>query len=182
MDQKKAELLLRLNNYRDCHEAYETIIFEIKSMLLNQGIIPKVMRKRQERLLLIHEAYLLLAIQKETATHTEVPEVNGADWESLFLDYEKNKSRLKREIATSSDAKSISLAIDNLILNQLNWSTYFDFDYSKVELPTLGKEMDSMALLELLKEHKNTLLQELPKSVKSEFGRILKNLESEKQA
>ena len=67
MDQKKAELLLRLNNYRDCHEAYETIIFEIKSMLLNQGIIPKVMRKRQERLLLIHEAYLLLAIQKENS-------------------------------------------------------------------------------------------------------------------
>jgi hypothetical protein len=49
-----------------------------------------------------------------------------------------------------------------------------------VELPTLGKEMDSMQLLKLFKEHKNTLLEMLPKSIKSEFGRILKNLEAEK--
>jgi hypothetical protein len=180
MDQKKAELLLQLKNYRDCHEAYESIVFEMKSMLLNQGVIPKVMRKRQERLLLIHEAYLLLSAQKETTIKIEAPVVKGTNWESLFLEYEKNKSKLKRQIALSNDAKLISIAIDRLILNQLNWSAYFDFDNSQVELPTLGKEMDSMQLLKLFKEHKNTLLEMLPKSIKSEFGRILKNLEAEK--
>ena len=80
----------------------------------------------------------------------------------------------------SNDAKLISIAIDRLILYLLNWSAYFDFDYSQVELPTLGKEMDSMQLLKLFKEHKDTLLEKLPKSIKSEFGRILKNLEAEK--
>ncbi|MDB4648436.1 hypothetical protein OAF64_00415 [Crocinitomicaceae bacterium] len=180
MDQKKAELLLQLKNYRDCHEAYESIVFEIKSMLLNQGVIPKVMRKRQERLLIIHEAYLLLSAQKETTINIEAPVVKGTNWESLFLEYEKNKSKLKRQIALSNDARLISIAIDRLILNQLNWSAYFDFDYSQVGLPTLGKEMDSMQLLKLFKEHKDTLLEKLPKSIKSEFGRILKNLEAEK--
>jgi hypothetical protein len=37
-----------------------------------------------------------------------------------------------------------------------------------------------MQLLKLFREHKNTLLEMLPKSIKSEFGRILKNLEAEK--
>ena len=73
MDQKKAELLLQLKNYRDCHEAYESIVFEIKSMLLNQGVIPKVMRKRQERLLLIHEAFLYYLLKKKQQSTLKHP-------------------------------------------------------------------------------------------------------------
>ena len=140
----------------------------------------KVLRKRQDRLNIIHSAYSFLENTEPINLTPQKLSVVGKNWEELFLSYEKNKSKLKRQIALSNDAKLISIAIDRLILNQLNWSAYFDFDYSQVELPTLGKEMDSMELLGLLRANKNTELKRLPEEVLKEFGRILKNLEAEK--
>jgi len=179
MDQNKAELILQLDKHIDCHEAYDHLVFEIKKTILNQGIIPKVLRKRQERLLIIHQAYIAITKKSTSETKNITPTLDGSDWETLFISYEKNKSVLKRQVAVSSDAISIVNALENLILNQKLWSQKFVFDISEVELPTLGKEMDSMEMLSLLKANKTTELNDLPTVILTEFGRILKNLEAE---
>ena len=98
MDKKKAELILQLDKHEDAHEAYEALLFQLKTSMLNQGIIPKVLRKRQERLSTLHEAYSFL---EKTDSITFEPlelSVKGEDWETLFLSYEKNKSKFKRDL------------------------------------------------------------------------------------
>lgn len=83
-------------------------------------------------------------------------------------------------MAIGTNAIELVHAIDGLILNQKLWSDYFTFDFTKITLPVLGKEMDSMELLALLKMHKSTALMDLPEEILKEYGRILKNLEAEK--
>ncbi len=180
MDEQKATLILQLDKYTDAHEAYENLLFGLKTLILNQGIIPKVLRKRQERLNSIHNAYACLENIKPIQYEKNEINVAGDDWETLFLNYEKNKSKFKRDIAISTDAIAIVNAIDGLILNQKLWSDYFNFDYSNITLPVLGKEMDSMELLDLLRSHKEREFERLPEQVLKEFGRVLKNLEFEK--
>ena len=180
MDRKKAELILQLDRHEDAHDAYEALLFQLKTSMLNQGIIPKILRKRQERLSTLHDAYSFLE-ETESAVFEPIElSVNGDDWETLFLSYEKNKSKFKREIALGTNAIALVRAIDGLILNQKLWSDYFTFDYNKITLPILGKEMDSMELLGLFRSHKNTELMSLPNKILEELGRILKNLEAEK--
>tara|TARA_B100001287_G_scaffold275198_1_gene282262 strand:+ start:4026 stop:4568 length:543 start_codon:yes stop_codon:yes gene_type:complete len=180
MDKQKARLILQLDKYTDVHEAYEDLLFGLKTLILNQGIIPKVLRKRQERLNSIHDAYLCLENIKPKQYEKNEINVTGDNWETLFLNYEKNKSKFKRDIALSTDAIAIVNAIDGLILNQQLWSDNFKFDYNTMTLPTLGKEMDSMELLDLLKSYKDLEFERLPEQVRKEFGRVLKNLEFEK--
>ncbi len=180
MDQRKAELILQLDKHSDAHEAYETLLFQLKTSMLNQGIIPKVLRKRQERLNTLHDAYSFLEKTESRVLEPLEFSVKGSDWETLFLSYERNKSKFKRELAIGTDAMALVYAIDGLILNQKLWSDYFTFDYNKINLPILGKEMDSMELLGLLRSNKNTELMSLPDKILEEFGRILKNLEAEK--
>lgn len=48
MDKKQAGLILQLDKYSDVHEAYEDLLFGLKTLILNQGVIPKVLRKRQD--------------------------------------------------------------------------------------------------------------------------------------
>ena len=180
MDRKKAELILQLDKHEDVHEAYESLLFQVKTSMLNQGIIPKVLRKRQERLSTLHDAYSFLEKTESIVFEPLELSVEGDDWETLFLSYEKNKSKFKREIALGTDAIALVHAIDGLILNQKLWSEYFSFDYNKITLPILGKEMDSMELLGLFRSHKNTELMSLPDKILEELGRILKNLEAEK--
>ena len=141
MDRKKAELILQLDKHEDAHEAYEALLFQLKSSMLNQGIIPKVLRKRQERLSTLHEAYSCLEKSDSIPFEPLELSVKGDDWETLFLSYEKNKSKFKREIALGTNAIALVRAIDGLILNQKLWSDYFTFDYNKITLPILGKEM-----------------------------------------
>ena len=180
MDRKKAELILQLDKHENAHEAYESLLFQLKTSMLNQGIIPKVLRKRQERLSKLHDAYSFLEKTESIVFEPLELSVKGDDWETLFLSYEKNKSKFKREIALGTDANALVHAIDGLILNQKLWSNYFTFDYNKITLPILGKEMDSMELLGLFRSHKHTELVSLPVSILEELGRILKNLEAEK--
>ena len=40
MDRKRAELILQVDKYEDAHDAYEALLFQLKSSMLNQGIIP----------------------------------------------------------------------------------------------------------------------------------------------
>ena len=47
-------------------------------------------------------------------------------------------------------------------------------------IKNLPYDLQDRILDVVFKEHKNTLQEMLPKSIKSEFGRILKNLEAEK--
>ena len=180
MDRKKAELILQVEKYEDAHDAYEALLFQLKSSMLNQGIIPKVLRKRQERLNSIHKAYVFLENTPSVKFETDQITIEGNNWETLFLNYEKNKSKFKRDLAIGTNAIELVHAIDGLILNQKLWSDYFTFDFTKITLPVLGKEMDSMELLALLKMHKSTALMDLPEEILKEYGRILKNLEAEK--
>ena len=180
MDKKKAELILQLDKHEDAHEAYEALLFQLKTSMLNQGIIPKVLRKRQERLSTLHEAYSFLEKTDSIAFEPLELSFKGEDWETLFLSYEKNKSKFKRDLAVGTNALSLAIAVDGLIKNQKLWSEHFIFDYSHINLPTLGKEMDSMELLSLLRAHKYTELNQLPEEILKEFGRVLKNLEAEK--
>lgn len=181
MDQKTAELILQINRYDDAQEAYEQIVFDIKKTLLNQAIVPKVLRKRQDRLNKIQEAYCYLKEPRSTDYHIEKPVVNGENWVALFLSYEKNKSSIKRIISMHTDADILIKAIERLIENLSAWSVHFEFDYTTIELPILGKEMDPMLLLEYLEKEKNTPVKELKKELLSEYGRVLKNLEAEKK-
>ena len=180
MDKKKAELILQLDKYVDAHEAYEDLLFGLKNLILNQGVIPKVLRKRQDRLNIIHSAYSFLENTEPINLTPQKLSVIGKNWEELFLSYEKNKSKFKRDLAIGTNALSLANAIDGLINNQKLLSEYFVFDYHQINLPTLGKEMDSMELLGLLRANKNKELNRLPEEVLKEFGRILKNLEAER--
>ena len=179
MDQKTAKLILKIKDLEDIQEAYEQIVFEIKNTLLIQGVIPKVLRKRQERLYKIQEAYTFLAQPETTDYPIQKPIVEGENWVALFLHYERNKSLIKQVISMHSDANLLIKAIESLIENMKAWSKHFEFDYTSIQLPTLGKEMDSMLLLKYLEEEKETPLNALKIEVLSEYGRILKNLEGE---
>ena len=180
MDKKQAGLILQLDKYSDVHEAYEDLLFGLKTLILNQGVIPKVLRKRQERLNTIHSAYSFLEKTESIANESLELSVKGDNWETLFLSYEKNKSKFKRDLAIGTNALSLANAVEGLIKNQQLWSEHFIFDYSQINLPTLGKEMDSMELLGLLRAHKHFELSKLPDEILKEFARVLKNLEAEK--
>ena len=163
MDKKKAEFILQLDKYADAHEAYEDLLFGLKTLILNQGVIPKVLRKRQDRLNIIHSAYSFHTKTEPINLTPQKLSVVGKNWEELFLSYEKNKSKFKLDLAIGTNALSLADAIDGLINNQKLWSKHFVFDYTQINLPTLGKEMDSMELLGLLRANKNTELKRLPK-------------------
>ena len=56
------------------------------------------------------------------------------NWEELFLSYEKNTSKFKRDLAIGTNALSLADAIDGLINNQKLWSEHFVFDYNQIKI------------------------------------------------
>ena len=179
MDQKTAKLLLKVDDFDNAQDAYEQQLFEIKKSILIQAVIPKVLRKRQEVLGKLQMAFSILNKPSDDVPNFDITIVSGDNWIELHQSYEVNKSEIKKTIAIANKATHIIAAIDQLIQNLMAWSRYFIFDYTEIQLPQLGKEMDSMELYKLLSKERNTPLLTLNPNVKQEYARILKTLDAE---
>ncbi len=142
-------------------DAFEKEVFDLIRIFLNDPVIPKIVMGRMEKLKVLEEAKQEL-VKKKYSEIKDTFLISDLDWteewNSFFDIYEKNKAKIRKQLASVYDGDRLQLLLENLIENEMKYARRL-VDRLK-NLPLIGvKSSENVPLIEV-KNELNKLLEQ----------------------
>lgn len=154
MTGEEALVFLGIESAEDIQDGFDTALFELKQFFLGKPVFSKTAEGKWAKLDRIDEAFEFLggktAVESEEILWQFVPK---ADLREHFLDYHREKNKLRQGIAMARSGRRIrELSAEMIRLEQLFAEPFASYTDWTEEQVVLGKEPDTMEVLAWLTE------------------------------
>lgn len=154
MTSKEALAFLDITSPDDSEDAYENALFELKRFFLEKPVFAKTFEGKWPKLERLDEAYVALGNVLPEPGMLLVPDFSPQPHvRNHLLGYYKEKNRLKQRLSVAVSGKEMQLVTSAMIdLERLYAIPFENYTEWTEEQPVMGREPDSMELLEWLRE------------------------------
>lgn len=190
MTKDEAILVLGINSDDSVSDRYEEEIFKLIQVFLKDPVVPALAEGRKKKIIQLKEARnILLKAGNETPEtenlHVGKTELNNdlitdftleKRWKEMFLQYDRNKAKVRKETVSTYDADNLCFWADQLVRNERMYAgILFEFT-GHLSVGTEGKLSESVPVPEILKECENLLNRGVITDELDSFKNITDNL------
>ncbi len=137
----------------EIEEVYESLLFEYKLFFQSKVPIRKVFNSKIQKLKKMHEAFLILGGQIESAIFESDLKLTNGSMLDVFNQYQRLRNSIKVQLLSVENAVKLEqIIIDYLLLEKEYRIHWPHIELDEDEQISVSVETDSMLLLKALKE------------------------------
>ena len=160
MTKEEAVIYLSIEDGQDLYGAYEEHLFKAKQFFLNRFPISKVFNGKLDKLLRMHEAFVLLGGENKEFEKNSVDfEFESSSILETFNAFNQTRSKLRIELNSSDSFPQVKWVIEETIKMTLAYAKRWQIKDEDLVSVKVSQEPDPMELLSALKvnESRNAL-------------------------
>ncbi len=137
----------------EIEEVYESLLFEYKLFFQSKVPIRKVFNSKIQKLKKMHEAFLVLGGQIESAIFELDLKLTNGSMLDLFNQYQRLRNSIKVQLLSVENAVELEKIVNHYLLLEEMYRDYWpQIELDGEEQISVSVEPDSMSLLKALKE------------------------------
>lgn len=137
----------------EIEEVYESLLFEYKLFFQSKVPIRKVFNSKIQKLKKMHEAFLVLGGQIESAIFELDLKLTNGSMLDLFNQYQRLRNSIKVQLLSVENAVELEKIVNHYLLLEEMYRNYWpQIELDGGEQISVSVEPDSMSLLKALKE------------------------------
>lgn len=137
----------------EIEEVYESLLFEYKLFFQSKVPIRKVFNSKIQKLKKMHEAFLVLGGQIESAIFELDLKLTNGSMLDLFNQYQRLRNSIKVQLLSVENAVELEKIVNHYLLLEEMYRNYWpQIELDSEEQISVSVEPDSMSLLKALKE------------------------------
>ena len=137
----------------EIEEVYESLLFEYKLFFQSKVPIRKVFNSKIQKLKKMHEAFLILGGQIESAIFESDLKLTNGSMLDVFNQYQRLRNSIKVQLLSVENAVVLEKIVNHYLLLEEMYRNYWpQIELDSEEQISVSVEPDSMLLLKALKE------------------------------
>ena len=137
----------------EIEEVYENLLFEYKLFFQSKVPIRKVFNSKIQKLKKMHEAFLILGGQIESAIFESDLKLTNGSMLDVFNQYQRLRNSIKVQLLSVENAVELEKIVNQYLLLEDMYRNYWpQIELDSQEQISVSVEPDSMLLLKALKE------------------------------
>ncbi len=137
----------------EIEEVYENLLFEYKLFFQSKVPIRKVFNSKIQKLKKMHEAFLILGGQIESAIFESDLKLTNGSMLDVFNQYQRLRNSIKVQLLSVENAVELEKIVNQYLLLEDMYRNYWpQIELDSEEQISVSVEPDSMLLLKALKE------------------------------
>ncbi|MCE2743154.1 MAG: hypothetical protein LW701_06275 [Fluviicola sp.] len=137
----------------EIEEVYESLLFEYKLFFQSKVPIRKVFNSKIQKLKKMHEAFLILGGQIESAIFESDLKLTNGSMLDVFNQYQRLRNSIKVQLLSVENAVELEKIVNQYLLLEGMYRNYWpQIELDSEEQISVSVEPDSMLLLQALKE------------------------------